>query len=184
MRRSPRRRHLRLHSNEKTARICSLDATGLAALVDAAVRNARDFIDRYGGVRGTAPQRTKEGPGDAGEKAQRAYGAVQESSPARSGRPTCLQLKGAGLNEIGRTGRRRFEASRESSGQAFQQETMAGELGFEPRQTESESVVLPLHHSPTAPAIIPKHIQQLRWVAGRLLATDQQIASKWGPSTR
>ncbi len=25
---------------------------------------------------------------------------------------------------------------------------MAGELGFEPRQTESESVVLPLHHSP------------------------------------
>src|SRR3981081_1734019 len=27
-------------------------------------------------------------------------------------------------------------------------ETVAGELGFEPRQTESESVVLPLHHSP------------------------------------
>ena len=26
---------------------------------------------------------------------------------------------------------------------------LAGELGFEPRQTESESVVLPLHHSPT-----------------------------------
>jgi hypothetical protein len=26
--------------------------------------------------------------------------------------------------------------------------TVAGELGFEPRQTESESVVLPLHHSP------------------------------------
>ncbi len=26
---------------------------------------------------------------------------------------------------------------------------VAGELGFEPRQTESESVVLPLHHSPT-----------------------------------
>ncbi len=25
---------------------------------------------------------------------------------------------------------------------------LAGELGFEPRQTESESVVLPLHHSP------------------------------------
>ena len=25
---------------------------------------------------------------------------------------------------------------------------VAGELGFEPRQTESESVVLPLHHSP------------------------------------
>jgi hypothetical protein len=27
---------------------------------------------------------------------------------------------------------------------------LAGEPGFEPRQTESESVVLPLHHSPTA----------------------------------
>jgi hypothetical protein len=26
--------------------------------------------------------------------------------------------------------------------------SVAGELGFEPRQTESESVVLPLHHSP------------------------------------
>ena len=26
---------------------------------------------------------------------------------------------------------------------------VAGELGFEPRQTESESVVLPLHHSPS-----------------------------------
>jgi hypothetical protein len=25
---------------------------------------------------------------------------------------------------------------------------LAGEPGFEPRQTESESVVLPLHHSP------------------------------------
>src|SRR3954454_18381924 len=29
--------------------------------------------------------------------------------------------------------------------------SVAGELGFEPRQTESESVVLPLHHSPTTP---------------------------------
>jgi transposase-like protein len=28
---------------------------------------------------------------------------------------------------------------------------LAGELGFEPRQTESESVVLPLHHSPILP---------------------------------
>jgi hypothetical protein len=31
-------------------------------------------------------------------------------------------------------------------------QNLAGELGFEPRQTESESVVLPLHHSP------PKHL--------------------------
>ncbi len=61
---------------------------------------------------------------------------------------------------------------------------VAGELGFEPRQTESESVVLPLHHSPTAATAIPKRIQWLRVGAGLLLATDQQIASKWGPSTR
>jgi hypothetical protein len=31
---------------------------------------------------------------------------------------------------------------------AFRRAGLAGELGFEPRQTESESVVLPLHHSP------------------------------------
>jgi hypothetical protein len=31
---------------------------------------------------------------------------------------------------------------------------LAGELGFEPRQTESESVVLPLHHSPPKPLIL------------------------------
>ena len=30
----------------------------------------------------------------------------------------------------------------------FKDVSLAGELGFEPRQTESESVVLPLHHSP------------------------------------
>ena len=34
---------------------------------------------------------------------------------------------------------------------------LAGELGFEPRQTESESVVLPLHHSP------PKALTQQRF---------------------
>ena len=34
---------------------------------------------------------------------------------------------------------------------------LAGELGFEPRQTESESVVLPLHHSP------PKALIQQRF---------------------
>jgi hypothetical protein len=31
---------------------------------------------------------------------------------------------------------------------------LAGELGFEPRQTESESVVLPLHHSPSKALIL------------------------------
>ena len=33
----------------------TLDATGLAALVDTAIRNARDFVDRYAGVLGPAP---------------------------------------------------------------------------------------------------------------------------------
>ena len=32
--------------------------------------------------------------------------------------------------------------------------SLAGELGFEPRQTESESVVLPLHHSPPKALIL------------------------------
>ena len=36
---------------------------------------------------------------------------------------------------------------------------LAGELGFEPRQTESESVVLPLHHSPPK-CLIYKHYFQ------------------------
>src|SRR3954452_18078297 len=35
---------------------------------------------------------------------------------------------------------------------------LAGELGFEPRQTESESVVLPLHHSPR----IAQRLQHVR----------------------
>jgi hypothetical protein len=39
--------------------------------------------------------------------------------------------------------------------------TLAGELGFEPRQTESESVVLPLHHS-------PKSLNDIRGLAGIL----------------
>ena len=39
--------------------------------------------------------------------------------------------------------------------------TLAGELGFEPRQTESESVVLPLHHS-------PKSLSNIRGLAGNL----------------
>src|SRR5205823_3416280 len=31
------------------------------------------------------------------------------------------------------------------------QQTLAGELGFEPRQADPESAVLPLHHSPRRP---------------------------------
>ena len=40
---------------------------------------------------------------------------------------------------------------------------LAGEPGFEPRQTESESVVLPLHHSP----IITQRHQCVRWMSGQ-----------------
>jgi hypothetical protein len=50
---------------------------------------------------------------------------------------------------------------------------LAGELGFEPRQTESESVVLPLHHSP----IIALVHQRVRWMSGQSAATgSRQIA--------
>src|SRR5260370_36690182 len=45
---------------------------------------------------------------------------------------------------------------------------LAGELGFEPRQTESESVVLPLHHS-------PRFLNNIRYLTGilRVLASDR-----------
>ena len=45
---------------------------------------------------------------------------------------------------------------------------LAGELGFEPRQTESESVVLPLHHSPR----VLNNIRDLTGIL-RVLASDQ-----------
>src|SRR3984893_2040422 len=47
-------------------------------------------------------------------------------------------------------------------------EIVAGQLGFEPRQTESESVVLPLHHS-------PRFLNNIRGLIGILsvLASDQ-----------
>ena len=51
---------------------------------------------------------------------------------------------------------------------------VAGELGFEPRQTESESVVLPLHHSP----IIAQQIQWLDDLKGNRLARDRVDPAK------
>ena len=42
---------------------------------------------------------------------------------------------------------------------------LAGELGFEPRQTESESVVLPLHHSPKLPSSL-KSLRRMPAIAG------------------
>src|SRR3954466_6621373 len=44
--------------------------------------------------------------------------------------------------KLASNGHRRFPRDRNS------RDFEAGELGFEPRLTESESVVLPLHHSP------------------------------------
>src|SRR6266851_1915054 len=49
---------------------------------------------------------------------------------------------------------------------------LAGELGFEPRQTESESVVLPLHHSPR----VLNNIRDLTGIL-RVLASDQTRSS-------
>ena len=42
----------------------------------------------------------------------------------------------------------RKEADFAALERVIEQRREAGELGFEPRLTESESVVLPLHHSP------------------------------------
>src|SRR5215472_11754368 len=57
---------------------------------------------------------------------------------------------------------------------------LAGEPGFEPRQTESESVVLPLHHSPTA---FSEQIQYLIEVSGS--GVDTLVGSPAPrPSTR
>jgi hypothetical protein len=42
---------------------------------------------------------------------------------------------------------------------------VAGELGFEPRQTESESVVLPLHHSPPKCLILQRFFRKLSKIA-------------------
>jgi hypothetical protein len=50
---------------------------------------------------------------------------------------------------------------------------VAGELGFEPRQTESESVVLPLHHS-------PRYLNNIRDLTGILavVATKEATPGK------
>jgi hypothetical protein len=42
---------------------------------------------------------------------------------------------------------------------------LAGELGFEPRQTESESVVLPLHHSPPKWLILQHYFRKFSKIA-------------------
>src|SRR4051812_23550052 len=57
---------------------------------------------------------------------------------------------------------------------------MAGELGFEPRQTESESVVLPLHHSPR----IAEQDQGLEAPVGQLRRGIWQNPGGSGGSTR
>ena len=54
---------------------------------------------------------------------------------------------------------------------------VAGELGFEPRQTESEFVVLPLHHSP----IIAQRHQYVRRHSGQLLAAGFRESRELAP---
>src|SRR5690242_8942523 len=56
---------------------------------------------------------------------------------------------------------------------------LAGEPGFEPRQTESESVVLPLHHSPT----VSEQIQPVSELSGSGGEARKQ-PGRYRPSTR
>src|SRR4051812_30578844 len=55
--------------------------------------------------------------------------------------------------------------------------SLAGELGFEPRQTESESVVLPLHHSP----IIAQRYQYDKMSSGDWLPPDSCKSGELAP---
>src|ERR1700733_8502208 len=57
---------------------------------------------------------------------------------------------------------------------------VAGELGFEPRQTESESVVLPLHHSP----LLFNIFNRLKAIIAVLAADRATPAQAWRRSTR
>ena len=57
---------------------------------------------------------------------------------------------------------------------------LAGELGFEPRQTESESVVLPLHHSPKLLSSL-KSLRHVPAIAGKETLLDPPAER---PSTR
>src|SRR5665213_3171143 len=81
----------------------------------------------------------------------RAYGA------ARSRRHGCSQTKAHSKT---------YTLMRLSH--CIHKEILAGELGFEPRQTESESVVLPLHHS-------PKFALQNQWLV--LFARRHSVAA-------
>jgi hypothetical protein len=59
-------------------------------------------------------------------------------------------------------------------------QVLAGELGFEPRQTESESVVLPLHHSPKLLSSL-KSLRRVPAITGEGILF---IPSAEGPSSR
>jgi hypothetical protein len=57
---------------------------------------------------------------------------------------------------------------------------MAGELGFEPRLTESESAVLPLNYSPPIPLYAQRHIGTVLQIMGDGLANTARRALDLG----
>ena len=75
------------------------------------------------------------------EKENRLNLAIQTEAPPRGFEPLFQPLEGRVL------------------GLYTTEEYKAGELGFEPRQYESESQVLPLHHSPSLYSVQPAFAQ-------------------------
>src|SRR5215472_6156932 len=66
----------------------------------------------------------------------------------RAQRSCCRCKINSGQLAVRTSGNKLCERSRIENSQIGRAFGLAGEPGFEPRQTESESVVLPLHHSP------------------------------------
>jgi hypothetical protein len=81
---------------------------------------------------------------------------------------TSLYVELSSPSHARNVGPRRCRAEFSKTTNDFSWLWVAGELGFEPRQTESESVVLPLHHS-------PRFLNKFRDLIGiiRVLAADE-----------
>ncbi len=64
------------------------------------------------------------------------------------------------------------------------EEKEAGELGFEPRQADPESAVLPLHHSPSYESLITCHVLRISGscrcpASGAILGRVGRLGSRW-----
>ena len=139
------RHDVRLTPGGVFAKLYGCDTIRVNSLHGQGILEAR----RAGGGRGRGGRRHHRGDQHrrrAGLCARRAMARRIQGQPP-SDQPHAaagLRRGGEGAGEE-RLRRRFFQAV--ASGK---NERVAGELGFEPRQTESESVVLPLHHSPTS----------------------------------